>query len=79
MSIDSIKGKESWDLFSFGVIILAIGYALGQSTCKNYYNPRNAKNGIDTIYTKDSMYPVHISIDTAMEIEREYEPPEDPR
>lgn len=26
------------------------------------YNPRNAVNGIDTVYTKDSMYIINVSV-----------------
>ncbi len=43
------------------------------------YNPRSAVNGIDTIYTEDSMYKVRLSIDTVEAMEKYYEPKEDPR
>jgi len=57
------------------IIGMVISFAFGKS-CSDNYNPRSAIKGIDTIYTKDSFYKVHISIDTVLEKENNNDPPE---
>lgn len=46
-------------------------YELGKTDNSRLYNPREAVNGIDTIYYVDSMFKVKIQIDTAIELTEE--------
>lgn len=51
------------------VIVFWAGCQFGKIDNSRMYNPRKAKNGVDTIYYIDSMFKVKIQIDTAIELE----------
>ena len=53
------------------VIIFWVGCQFGKTDSSRLYNPRKAKNGIDTIYYVDSMFKVKIQIDTAIELDED--------
>ncbi len=59
-----------------GCILLWTGYEWGKSNGSNTYNPRNAINGIDTIYHNDSIYKVQINIDQVLPVEKLNDPDE---
>lgn len=59
--------SESVAKLLIAVLIFWVGYHLGETDNSRMYNPRKAKNGIDTIYYIDSMFKVKIQIDTAIE------------
>lgn len=48
------------------IIIFWAGCQVGKTDNSRLYNPRKAKDGIDTIYYIDSMFKVKIQIDTAI-------------
>lgn len=68
------EGPKQWFAKIIIVFIIAwIGYEYGKTDNSRLYNPRNAVNGVDTIYYIDSLYKVKIQIDTAIELEGNYD------
>jgi hypothetical protein len=61
-------------LIAIGIIVgLIFGYAIWNNPSD--INPRTL-SGIDTLATHDSIYPIHFTIDTTIEIEQDYDKPD---
>lgn len=58
------------------IIIAVVFFCLGRYSMENSYNPRKVINNTDTLYYGDTAYAVRIYIDSALEFDKEYYPPD---